>query len=613
MSRLWLALSVCFFCLPLYIGLGRADISGDEAGHSFSVDRILEIGDWLAPKSSPSETVVFLEKPPLKFWLVAAPIRLGLLPHDEFGLRFWDPLLAGVAFLYVFALASRLGGAVAGLVSVLILFVQPSLLFEHGVRGNNMEAALLLSYCGAMFHAQEWARLTPEPGRPDAGTLAGPLRRAWPHAAAVAVFFALGFMVKFVAAAFVPIVLGVTALLFREWRVKVLANLRQWLGATALVVALVAPWFAYASVRFGAELWQTMFGAHVYERFTAGLDPTHLQPWSFYFTTMGRQFGETGTMWWVVGGLALLTVMTIRRRWPEGGLVLLWLALPLGLISSGSSKLYHYAYPFLPPAAIAGGYLAGMACWLVPPPVARALGSARDALLAAAPAVRRALERPSVRAVLLALGGLAAGVGVVTAIRGSIRVSVAGMVLLKASGIVRPLVLVALAGVLAGPVTRAARAVALVVVLSLLPTVAYRNVFTRLDSGEHPMRTARDCLRGVNARLADSAGPGGFYMDGLGYGFGHEHYYYFRSFLPRETAVKPSPGALDGYLHDARPRPMLVLDSVYRDYLHGAGRPADASGAPASVPAVGFADVDLLLPGPYAVCSPAHGAEPPAS
>ena len=33
---------------------------------------------------------MFLEKPPLKFWIVAAPIRAGLLPHDEFGLRFWD-------------------------------------------------------------------------------------------------------------------------------------------------------------------------------------------------------------------------------------------------------------------------------------------------------------------------------------------------------------------------------------------------------------------------------------------------------------------------------------------------------------------------------------------
>src|SRR5262245_15148594 len=99
-SRLWLALIVVCFCLPLYIGLGRQDLYGDEAGHSFSVDRILEAGEWLTPKGSPHEDEIFLEKPPLKFWVVAAPIRFGLLPHDEFGLRFWDAVFASLAFLY---------------------------------------------------------------------------------------------------------------------------------------------------------------------------------------------------------------------------------------------------------------------------------------------------------------------------------------------------------------------------------------------------------------------------------------------------------------------------------------------------------------------------------
>ena len=112
-----LGLVALVFALPLYIGLGRADLRGDEAGHSFSVDRILEIGDWLAPKNSPGEEAVFLEKPPLKFWIVAAPIKAKLLPHDEFGLRFWDPLFAGVAFLYVFAIGSCLAGPMCGAVA----------------------------------------------------------------------------------------------------------------------------------------------------------------------------------------------------------------------------------------------------------------------------------------------------------------------------------------------------------------------------------------------------------------------------------------------------------------------------------------------------------------
>src|SRR5258707_11228092 len=98
-SRLWLALVIGAFCLPLFVGLGRSDLQGDEAIYSFGVDRILESGDWLAPKSSPHEDAVFLEKPPLKFWIVAGPIKIGLLPHNEFGLRFWDALFGATAFL----------------------------------------------------------------------------------------------------------------------------------------------------------------------------------------------------------------------------------------------------------------------------------------------------------------------------------------------------------------------------------------------------------------------------------------------------------------------------------------------------------------------------------
>ena len=140
--------SSSLFCLPLLRRSGpKPDLETDEAIYSFAVDRILEIGDWLEPKSSPSETDVFLEKPPLKFWMVAAPIKAGLLPHDEFGLRFSTPLFGGAAFVYVFAIGALLAGPVCGAVAVLLLFIHDPLLFAHGLRTNNMEASLVLSYC----------------------------------------------------------------------------------------------------------------------------------------------------------------------------------------------------------------------------------------------------------------------------------------------------------------------------------------------------------------------------------------------------------------------------------------------------------------------------------
>ena len=64
---------LCLFCAPLFVGLGDWDLGNDEAIYSYAVDRILETGDWLTPRSIPHDGP-FLEKPPLKFWMVAGAI-----------------------------------------------------------------------------------------------------------------------------------------------------------------------------------------------------------------------------------------------------------------------------------------------------------------------------------------------------------------------------------------------------------------------------------------------------------------------------------------------------------------------------------------------------------
>jgi hypothetical protein len=55
---------------------------------------------------------------------VALPIRLGLLPHNEFGLRFWDALFGAIALLYVFAVGRRMAAPMCGLIAGLVLFAR---------------------------------------------------------------------------------------------------------------------------------------------------------------------------------------------------------------------------------------------------------------------------------------------------------------------------------------------------------------------------------------------------------------------------------------------------------------------------------------------------------
>jgi 4-amino-4-deoxy-L-arabinose transferase-like glycosyltransferase len=592
LSRFWLVLTLTLFCFPLFVGLDRADIENDEAIYSFGVDRILEIGDWLAPRSSPHEDQVFLEKPPLKFWIVAAPMRIGLLPHGEFGMRFWDAAFGGLAFLYVFAIGHLLAGPVCGAVGVLTLFVHWPLLFEHGLRSNNMEAALLLSYCAGVFHFMRWARADSD-------------RARLAHALVVGLAFSLGFMTKFVAAVFLPMILGLTALVFSDVRRRLFTGWRQWAAAMGLVLFVCAPWFVYAHVRFGALLWQTILGEHVYNRFTAYLDPAHLQPWYFYAQSMHDRLIESQSRGLVLAGLAVLAVQAVRRRWPEGFLALIWLVIPIALISTGTSKLYHYTYPFLPPLGLAAGYLVANAITLTSLALNTSLRRVDWNWIAPRAALVRLLDQPAVRLTLLAIAALALAIGAASLVIGSVRLEVGSTVLFRSSGIVRPALIGLLFGLLAGARRSAARVTAALLVTSLLPIPAYRTTLGRLMTDEHPMATTSACVQGVAATL-DATSARGLYMDVPPEIVTHGMNYYFRRVRPWTRADPPSPEALDAQLRDAADgRPILVSEAIYQSFMRGGE--TGARQRTASPPLVSFPDVVLILPGPYSACANVTG------
>lgn len=584
LNRAWTALILVAFCLPLFAGLGQADLETDEAIYSFAVDRILEIGDWLVPKSSTSETEPFLEKPPLKFWLVAASMKAGLLPHTDFGMRAWDAAFAGIAFLYVFAIGSRLAGPVCGAVAVLLLFVHAPLLLDHGIRGNNMESPLFLGYCGGLYHVLQWAT--------------GERSRERRHAMAAGLYFVLGFMTKFVASIFLPMVAGIAVLLFPSTRERLFTSWRTWLIVAGVSLALVAPWFVFAFVRFGDELWQTMFGAHVYARFTTGLNPEHLQPWTYYYRELWAALRPSGVAWIVPGGLGVLLVQTIRKRWFDGALVLVWAAIPLALISSGSSKLYHYAFPFLPAFTLAAGYVVGLAWMLVPSLLARLLERVEDGVARVWPGAVRWARSRTVAIAGLWLVGLSAGMILWSIAFGSVRLSIGRQVLLRSSGIVRPLAVFVASVVLLRRSRQYARLMIALVLLWWTPVTAYTGVLSRMRTAPHPLRTLAECVQSVDAT---SGTPRGLFVD-TDSSIWHPIYYYFRRIRPWTHQVEPSAATLARHLSDpSTMQPALVHEPRYHDYLRTSQLTAGVgNGAPAQATMLEY---ELLLPGPYAACS----------
>ena len=95
-------------------------------------------------------------------------------------------------------------------------------------------------------------------------------------------------------------------MLFGEWKL--------WAAGVGLFFVLAAPWFVYQQIVAGADLWRIMLGAHVVERFTVSIDPSHIQPWNYYYVTIFREMFRTGTAWLSLGGIVLVLVRLVRER-----------------------------------------------------------------------------------------------------------------------------------------------------------------------------------------------------------------------------------------------------------------------------------------------------------
>lgn len=365
-----LALLLLLFAAPLFHRLGAADLDNDEAIYAHAVNSIVDQGAWATPWSSPREDP-FLEKPPLKLWLVAAGQLAGLKPN-EFGMRFFDPLFGVLALVYLYRLGCRAGGVPAGLGAGAALFLFAPLLQDHGLRSGTMDAALLLSYCGGAWHCLAFTRELP-------GT-----RNRRRQLLAATLFFTFGFLVKFVAALFLPLAAGMAWLVHPETRRRLRQEVWLLAAAAGLFALLAAPWFLYQHSAHGARFWRILLGQHVAERFTGHLDPEHVKPFWHYFALIAKETATAGSLPWVLLGLGLWLAASWRGRSLFGIIVLAW-ASPLVAISFGTSKLAHYSYPFLPPLCLFAGF-----------GLARAVGAGGEVL-------RRLRQRPQRLALALLL------------------------------------------------------------------------------------------------------------------------------------------------------------------------------------------------------------------
>jgi hypothetical protein len=184
-------------------------------------------------------------------------------------------------------------------------------------------------------------------------------------------------------------------------------------------------------------------------------------------------------------------------------------------------------------------------------------------------------------------------------VAGPARVRIGDVTLFKSSGVLRPLVVIMVAALVA---RRSAPAAPLAVALALAaaaPAGAYQHTIRRLSIEQHPLRDVTDCIAGVERDRPDGTVPGMF-VDSSD-SMWHPITFYFRRIEPWTRQEAASAEHLAARLAPPMMQPSLVRDTRYREYLDGPERSRFGVVTPPMIPLYEYA---LLLPGPFRACSP---------
>jgi len=489
----------------------------------------------------------------------------------------------------VFWLWRRFAGSVCGFVAVLVLFTIDSILYEHGIRGNHMEAPLMLAYCGAIYHFIRWDEEIAD------------RRRRGRHALAAGLYFTLGFMTKFVAIFFLPVICALALVWRRDALQRVRAGWRDWLIPALVVILLSAPWFIYQARRDFQALWDVMVAEHVVTRFTGSLDPMHQKPWHYYYSQLWSELAMVGSQWIVLLGAALLAVKAWRGQPWSARLLLLWWVVPITLMSMGTSKLFHYAHPFLPPLAIGAGAAAALLVDALDRLVLRIVGGTTGPFRWLQPGLGGRISGTALRRVLVGVAMLGIALAVWTFLAGRVLWKINGVQLLKNSTVWRPMVAAAVLLWLAGSTRFLSRGVAIAAMAVMLPVMGYRVKLNRIEWIDHPLRTLRDCALTVHEpRPVTHVFPP--YVPYLS----HTTYYYLRPVGPwLQHERPPTSDDLRARLFVPGQESLVVL--FVSDYEALKAQIASGAMGAVAVPSglLLSDDVALLTPGPFKACGEA--------
>src|ERR1700691_4878144 len=140
LRKSWLLGAAAILCTVLWFVLlaGRPLYDPDEGRYAEIPREMLVGGDWVIPHLN---ALVYLERPPLQYWLTA--LAFHGLGQNEFAARLCTGLAGYLSLATVFFFGRRLWGLEAG--NPALLFTSASTLFV--LLGHQLTLDMLLSFC----------------------------------------------------------------------------------------------------------------------------------------------------------------------------------------------------------------------------------------------------------------------------------------------------------------------------------------------------------------------------------------------------------------------------------------------------------------------------------
>lgn len=348
-ASLWndIALLALLLGILYFLELGDTGLVNPDEGRYAEIPReMVASGDYVTPRLN---NVLYFEKPPLVYWIVAGLLRL--FGPSELAMRATPAFFGLMGVLITYLVARRMHGRVAGLVSAVVLGT--SLLYFALGRILLLDMVVSVLMTATLYYFILGVR---EP--------AGPRRRLFFYGLYLSA--ALATLAKGLIGFLLPgAVMFLWLLVFNQWR-----RLRPlYLPTGALLfLALAAPWHVLVAQR-NPQWAHFYFVQEHWERFTTTYH-SRVEPWWFFvpIVLLGL-FPWVGFLWPAVraalvpaaapgmggaatGVAACKAAWARRRENADAWFFVTWAAFIFLFFSKSQSKLIPYILPVFPPLAV---------------------------------------------------------------------------------------------------------------------------------------------------------------------------------------------------------------------------------------------------------------------